>query len=132
MFFTLEKLKHLTWPTLTMVKIIQFPFIERFEFIFIFTWLFAVTAVACIYLWSAIRSLKLTISKVKSSHLLVGLLGIFLFINSFLIDLRFSFFWTKILTHSGFIFLFGYIPLLFLIAVIKGKLAKKRKQAEGA
>ncbi|WP_428912431.1 GerAB/ArcD/ProY family transporter [Niallia sp. Krafla_26] len=125
LFFTMGKLNRLTWPTLTMVKIIQFPFIERFEFIFIFTWLLSVIAGACIYLWSAIRSIKLTIPKIKSTHLLIFLLGIFLFINSFLIDLQFSFLWSKIYMHTGHILLFGYIPLLFIIALIKGKLAKK-------
>ncbi len=121
MFFSLGKLKHLTWPTLTMIKIIQFPFLERFEFIFIFTWLLVVMPVICIYLWSAIRSMKLTISKVKPTYLLIGLLAVFYFVNSKLLGIEVSYFLVNIYAYSGRIFLFCYIPILFLIAVIRKK-----------
>ncbi len=124
-FYSLGKLEQLTWPTLTMIKIIQFPFIERFEFIFIFTWLLVLMPVICIYLWSAIRSLKLTIPKIKATYLLIGLLVIFHFVNSELIEIQFSQLWFKIYSYSGSIFLFFYIPFLFVIAVVRKKLKAK-------
>lgn len=125
MYFTQGKLEHLTWPTLTMIKIIKFPFLERFEFIFIFTWLLVVMPVICIYLWSAIRSIKMTIPKVKPTYVLIGLLAIFYFVNSQLIEIEFSHFLTHVTTYSGLVFLFGYIPLLFMIAVVRKKLKNK-------
>jgi spore germination protein (amino acid permease) len=124
MFFTQGKLEHLTWPTLTMIKIIQFPFLERFEFIFIFTWLLVVMPVICIYLWSAIRSIKLTIPNVKATYVLVGLLAVFHFVNSELIEIQYSHLMDQIFGYSGLIFLFCYIPLLFLISVVRKKLKK--------
>lgn len=121
-FFPLGKLERLTWPTLTMIKIIKLPFLERFEFIFIFTWLLAVMPVICIYLWSAIRSIKMTIPKIKPTYVLIGILVVFHFVNSMLIDIQFSFIWARLYANYGTIFLFGYIPLLFLIAVVRKKL----------
>lgn len=127
MFFTQGKLEHLTWPTLTMIKIIKFPFLERFEFIFIFTWLLVVMPVICIYLWSAIRLVKGTIPKVKPTYTLAVLLVVFHFVNSELIDIELTYFFDGFVSYSGLIFLFGYIPLLFIIAVVKQKLKKKQK-----
>lgn len=122
-FFTEGKLEQLTWPTLDMIKIIQFPFLERFEFIFIFTWLLVVMPVICVYLWSAVRSIKLTFPKLKQTYLLAGILVVFHLVNSELIEIQFLHLWTKIYYYCGFIFLFCYIPFLFLIAVVR----KKRK-----
>lgn len=122
LFFSQGKLEHLTWPTLTMIKIITFPFLERFEFIFIFTWLLVVMPVICITMWSAIRSIKLTIPKAKPTYLLVGLLVIFHFVNVQLNEIQYSIPFAKTVSYSGLVFLFGYIPLLFLIAVIRKKM----------
>jgi spore germination protein (amino acid permease) len=119
MFFTQGKLEHLSWPTLTMIKIIQFPFLERFEFIFIFTWLLVVMPVISVNLWAAIRSIKLTTSKAKPTYILVVLLAIFHFINSELIEIQYSHLMAKIVEYSGLIFLFCYIPLLFIISVVR-------------
>ncbi|SER54468.1 spore germination protein (amino acid permease) [Gracilibacillus ureilyticus] len=125
MFFSLGKLEHLTWPTLTMIKIIQFPFLERFEFIFIFTWLLVVMPVICIYLWSAIRSVKMTFPKVKQSFVLIGLLIVFHFVNSELIEMHFSYIMAQIIGTSGLVLLLCYIPLLFLIALVKKKMKNR-------
>jgi len=122
MFFTEGKLEHLTWPTLTMIKIIKFPFLERFEFIFIFTWLLVVLPVICINLWAAIRSIKLTIPRAKPTYLLVAVLVIFHFVNQQLTEIEYSHRMAKIVSYSGLLFLFGYIPFLFLLAVIRKKL----------
>jgi spore germination protein (amino acid permease) len=124
LFFTQEKLTHLAWPTLTMIKIMQFPFLERFEFIFIFTWLLVIMPVICIYLWSAIRSIKSTIPKAKATYVLVGLLAVFHFINSYFVEIQYSQFLSKLVRYSGLFFLFCYIPFLFLIAVVRKKLKK--------
>jgi spore germination protein (amino acid permease) len=124
MFFTQGKLENLTWPTLTMIKIIQLPFLERIEFIFIFTWLLVVMPVICIYVWSAIRSIKLTIPKWKPTYILVGVLAIFYFVNSQFVDIQVSYKMSSIVSYSGLILLFGYIPLVFLISFFRNRFKK--------
>lgn len=129
MFFTQGKLKLLTWPTLTMIKIISFPFMERFEFIFIFTWLFVIVSVICIYVWSAVRAVKLTFSKVKPTYVLFLFIGSYFFYSSFLEDIYYTKLLIKIVKYNGIIFLYGYIPLLFVISVIKVKLKNRKQQS---
>ncbi len=124
LFFSQGKLVHLTWPTLTMIKIISFPFLERFEFIFIFTWLLVIMPVICIYLWSAIRTIKLTIPKAKPTFILIGLLAIYHFVNSYFVEMEFSLLLGEIVNYSGLVFLFGYIPFLFIVSIVRKKLKK--------
>ncbi|WP_071392888.1 GerAB/ArcD/ProY family transporter [Bacillus tuaregi] len=128
LFFSQGKLQHLTWPTLTMIKIIRLPFLERFEFIFIFTWLLVVMPVICTYLWSAVRCMKATIPKLKPTYILVGFLLIFHYVNSQLVEIHYSSVMEKYIGYSGLILLFCYIPFLFLIAIIRKKMTKKRKR----
>ncbi|MEH7388042.1 GerAB/ArcD/ProY family transporter [Bacillus sp. JJ1521] len=127
MFFTQGKLQHLTWPTLTMIKIIQFSFLERFEFIFIFTWLLVVIPVICIYLWSAVRAIKFTIPKIKQTYILLFLLALYLYTNSFLIDMYYTQLIGKIVMYSGTAFIYGYIPLIFFICMIRNSFKKLMK-----
>jgi len=124
MFFTQEKLEHLTWPTLQMIKFIQFPFLERFEFIFIFTWLLVVMPVICVSLWASIRTIKLTIPNLKPTFILIVFLLIFNYVNGVLTQLEFSLKLATFTSMSGLFIILVYIPLLFIIAVIKNKLAK--------
>lgn len=118
MFFSQGKLQRLEWPTLTMIKIIQFPFLERFEFIFIFTWLLAVMPVICIYLWSAIRCIKCTIPKIKPTYILLGLLIVFFIANIKFIDIKYDNLLAKMTLYSGLAFLFCYVPILFVISIV--------------
>jgi hypothetical protein len=82
--------------------------------------------VVCIYLWSAIRSIKITIPKAKATYILIGLLAVFHFVNSQLIEIEFTHTLARVVSYSGLIFLFGYIPFLFMIAVIRNKIKKAR------
>ncbi|MCH6267343.1 MULTISPECIES: GerAB/ArcD/ProY family transporter [Neobacillus] len=124
-FFTQGKLKLLTWPTLTMIKIISFPFLERFEFIFLFTWLLVIIPPICLYLWASIRAIKLTFINIKPTWALFFFLLCYFLYDSILVDMYFTQVLTKLFSYSGFIFLFGYIPLLFIIAFIKTKIKNR-------
>ncbi|WP_453991234.1 GerAB/ArcD/ProY family transporter [Bacillus nitroreducens] len=128
MFFIQGKITHLTWPTLTMIKIIQFPFLERFEFIFIFTFLLVIMPVMCIYLWSAVRAVKVTFPKFKPTYILLFLLAIKIIVNSRFIDLFYTHLIKELVTYSSTAFMFGYIPLLFIISLIR-QFIKKNKSA---
>nr|WP_309101502.1 GerAB/ArcD/ProY family transporter [Fredinandcohnia onubensis] len=127
MFFSQGKIHHLTWPTLTMIKIIQFPFLERFEFIFIFTWLLVIIPVISLYLWSTIRSIKVTLPKIKPTYILLFLLTVYVFVNSQLTDIYYTQLIQKMVDISSSAFLFGYIPVLFIVSVIR-QFIKKHKE----
>ncbi|PGY08295.1 GerAB/ArcD/ProY family transporter [Bacillus sp. AFS031507] len=57
-YFSHGQLEHTIWPTLIMSKIINFAFVERFEYIYIFTWLLVILPPCCIALWGGVRILK--------------------------------------------------------------------------
>lgn len=57
-YFSHGQLEHTIWPTLIMTKIIRFSFIERFEYVYIFTWLLVILPPCCVALWSGVRILK--------------------------------------------------------------------------
>jgi spore germination protein (amino acid permease) len=129
MFFTQGKLKLLTWPTLTMIKIISFPFLERIEFIFIFTWLFVILPVICIYLWSAVRAVKITLPRIKPTLILLLFIASYYLYSSLLVDIFYTDLLTNVVKYSGFTFLYGYIPLLFIISIVKAMLKKRKTNA---
>jgi spore germination protein (amino acid permease) len=125
MYFTQGKLQHLSWPTLSIIKMIQLPFLERFEFIFIFTWLLVFVPVVCTYLWSSVRIIKLTFKRLTPTFILFFLVGSYFLITSTVEDIIFKQLLGKVVSHSGLIFLFGYIPLLFMISLIKSMISKR-------
>lgn len=129
MFFTQGKLEKLTWPTLTMIKILHFPFLERIEFLFIFTWLLVIMPPICLGLWSAIRIIKLTMPKAKPTFVLIALLVLFYMVNSELLDVQFSHLFIQVGATIGKAFIFGYILLLFPVALVKKRLKARANRS---
>lgn len=125
LYFNQEVLQHIPWATLMMVKIVQFSFVERFEYIFIFIWLLVILPPLCISLWSCSRIAKRTFSiQPKVS------IGIFLFlIGVTSISLKEFENIDKLTNFNGnvgFYFLYIYIPLLLVIKLIKNGFIKSK------
>ncbi|UOQ93369.1 spore germination protein [Halobacillus shinanisalinarum] len=78
-YFTHEQLKELIWPTLMLWKIIELPFMDRFEYIGIATWFYIILPNISLYLWGGSRIVKriTTISQERIS--IFFLLVIFVF-----------------------------------------------------
>ena len=53
MYYSQGQLHHTIWPTLTMLKIIKVPFIQRFEYIIIFIWFLIILPNLCLTIWSS-------------------------------------------------------------------------------
>ena len=58
MFFPVEAIDQLIWASLNMWKIIEMPFVERFEYIGIATWFVIMLPNVCLYLWISGQMLK--------------------------------------------------------------------------
>jgi spore germination protein (amino acid permease) len=132
MYYTQGKLQHLSWPTLSMIKSIQLPFLERFEFIFIFTWLLVFIPVVCTYLWSSVRIIKRTFRKLTPTFILFLLLGSYFMITSTIEDILFKQMVGKVVSYSGLVFLYGYIPFLFIISLIKSMIGKRKAEHQSS
>ncbi len=57
-FFSEKQLASAIWAYLSMIKIIQFPFIERFEYIIVSVWAFFILPNVSFTLWGVSRGIK--------------------------------------------------------------------------
>lgn len=125
LYFSQGHLTHSLWPTLEMTKIIEIQFLERFEFLFIFSWFMIIIPTVCIPLWCCTRIMK-RVCKVRPRWSLALVLS-FLFIASLLVNDQlkvgalgsFS-------SLTGLYFVYAYIPLLFILYHIAERIKLKR------
>ncbi|WP_413375028.1 GerAB/ArcD/ProY family transporter [Alkalihalobacillus sp. 1P02AB] len=117
-YFSLEQIIHYRWPTLEMIKIFDLPFIERFEYIFIFCWLIVIIPTICVPLWSICRMNKKAFNIKPRITLMISL--VVLLFGSILIDNHIKIEATsELVSNIGFYFIYLYIPFLFFIRVVK-------------
>ncbi|MGX4586307.1 GerAB/ArcD/ProY family transporter [Paenibacillus chitinolyticus] len=77
-YFSGGQLIHTIWPTLTLLKIVEFPFIERVEYITVSLYLIGILPNVMLYVWSASRGIpKMSPLKEKAALYLVV---VFLFV----------------------------------------------------
>ncbi|MCQ6562762.1 GerAB/ArcD/ProY family transporter [Paenibacillus mendelii] len=123
MFFSQEQLKDEMWPTLTLFKFVEFPFMERVEFIGATFQLSRVTPILSLYLWSALQTSKQQFRFSKRRMLPVYL--VIVFIGSLMFhDVQQVLKSYSIIGQVGFVLLFVYVPLLIIVTrwlPVKGK-----------
>jgi spore germination protein AB len=123
-YFSEGQLEKTVWATLTMWKIVQMPFVERFEYIGIANWNLIILPNLCIAIWCSSRILKRTIHiKQKKGAILIALLCV---VCVTLIKTRNQINMLNDLTGNiGFYMNYIYIPCLFVIILIVKKVRKK-------
>lgn len=126
-YFSEEQIIRNIWATLTMLKIVQLPFVERIEYVAISSWLFVILPNLCLFMWSASRAAKRVFKK-KQRPLLVVLL-ILVCVGCCLIKTREQIdMMSNYISEIGFYLIFGYIPFLFVFSTILYRI-KGRKSA---
>ncbi|MGG1678296.1 GerAB/ArcD/ProY family transporter [Neobacillus sp. NRS-1170] len=123
-YFSEGQLQKSIWSTLTMWKIVEMPFVERFEYIGIANWNIIILPNFCIALWCASRILK-RVTKIKQKYgvLLISLV-VLITINLFKSREQIN----TLIDYTGkisFYINFVYIPLLFFLVLIVKKVKKK-------
>lgn len=117
-YFSEDQLSHIIWPTLTMIKTNQLPFIERFEYIVISLWLLIIIPNISLNIWAACRGVKRVFNMKKHFSLILFLA--LLFIVSELFDDRKSIkYLAMFYSDIGKYFTYFYIPLLFVIIHVR-------------
>lgn len=124
-YFNQDVLKHLPWPTLMMVKIVKFSFIERFEYVFIFIWLLVIISPICISLWACTRIVKRTFSIPPKATLLFLLIAEMI-ASVYLQEFRSIDYLVQITSNAGIGFVYVYLPLLLIIKWIKSHFMKHK------
>lgn len=122
-YFPEDQLQKNIWSTLTMWKIIEMPFVERFEYIGIANWAIIILPNICIALWCASRLTK-QIFSIKQRKSLPFIAVIILVGTSFLLTRNHINILLDWVGQIGFYFNFVYIPMLFFTLLIVKKVKK--------
>ncbi|MEC1891255.1 GerAB/ArcD/ProY family transporter [Cytobacillus firmus] len=126
-YFSEDQLSKQIWPSLTMWKIVEMPFVERFEYIGIANWNLIILPNVCISVWIASRLIKRVFNIRQKAGVFFVVAAVLSIIN--FLDTR-----KEINTLNdyvgkmGFIFNFIYIPLLFAAVMMTKKLKKGKKK----
>lgn len=117
-FYSQQQLELTIWPTLTMTSIVQFPFIQRFEYIYVSWWAIIILPNITISLWAASRGFK-RLFNVKQKYPLWGMSFFILLINIFIFDTESLYVLNKIINPYYLLFLILYLPFLLIVLYIK-------------
>ncbi|SFM39361.1 spore germination protein (amino acid permease) [Gracilibacillus orientalis] len=123
-YYNDQQIQLISWPTLQLWKVINFPIVERFEYVGIGLHFIAIIATSCLYFWASIqcfhRLTNFSFRKMSIFFSLIGFSSIF-FIHNFLMIEKI----TTFISRAGVILLFAYIPLLYLCHKIVSGVKKK-------
>ncbi|MDQ6421688.1 GerAB/ArcD/ProY family transporter [Paenibacillus sp. LHD-117] len=130
-YFNMDQLEGTVWPTLILSKIIRLPFLERFDYIYVFTWLVVVLPMCSLMIWCGTRILKKTV-RLKGSYAL-WLTGAGAFAGCVAlrnpIDIEQA---QVFLGEIGLYLFLAYIPLLFVLVSIRRWRGRQANSNESA
>ncbi|MDR7071243.1 GerAB/ArcD/ProY family transporter [Fictibacillus barbaricus] len=128
-FFSQEQLARNIWATLSMVKIVQVSFVERFDYIFVSVWCLVILPNITLAIWCSSRVAKLMLN-VRQHYTLIVVLAIALF-TCILLNTRFKINMLNNYTNKiGFYLAISYIPILFIATFIRKLMKKKGANSE--
>ncbi|MCP3026827.1 GerAB/ArcD/ProY family transporter [Halobacillus sp. A5] len=115
-YYSEEQLEHVTWGTISLWKIVEFPFIERFEYIGIALWVYVIVPNICLAMWGASRIPK-RLFNANQKLMIVVYCAILYILTLFLDDREIVEKINTFTSQVGFYVLL-YIPLLFVITKV--------------
>lgn len=127
-YFSGGQLERTIWGTLSLFKIVRFPFIERFEYVAITFWVLLILPNLMLYMWAATRGISRIFNKKEqkvSWKLLVFVLLTLLYpLTRIQINMMNDYF-----ARGALYIVFVYPFLLFAAVLIKKKFFRKRDEA---
>lgn len=123
-FFSRKQIEQSIWPTLTMWKVVEFPMIERFEYVGIATWLFMILPNICLGIWASSRIFKRTFPMKMRTGMYISVIICLLVTPLFKTTIQIEM--LKTLTAQlGLGITFGYVPLLCILTLITKRVKNK-------
>ncbi|MCP3032417.1 spore germination protein [Halobacillus sp. A1] len=116
LYFSEEQLQYVTWGTISLWKIVEFPFIERFEYIGIALWMYVIVPNVCLALWGASRIPRRLFN--INQKITVGLFCVALYILILLFDDRQRVEQLNVFANDVGFYVLLYIPVIFLLSKI--------------
>ncbi|RDI38002.1 GerAB/ArcD/ProY family transporter [Falsibacillus pallidus] len=119
------------WATLYMWKIVSMPFVERFEYIGITSWVLVILPNVCLSLWAAVNGsakiFKISPKIMLFIFMLLALICCTLLNGKNQIELL-----NKYLSLAGLILISMYLPVLLIITKIIAKVRRGRSLKSGS
>jgi spore germination protein AB len=125
-YFSPEQLEKNIWASLSILKIVQLPFVERVEYIGIASWIIVILPNVCIALWASSRIAKRIFKRSQRSSLILILMITLIIVNQLKTRQQVNFL-NELTANTGFYLLYVYIPILFAISFIYYKLKEKKE-----
>lgn len=122
-YYSEEQLKQVVWGTISTWKIVEFPFIERFEFVGIAMWLYVILPNICLGIWGATRIPK-RVFNMKQKHFVL-ILCLCLYFPAVMIDGRPVISAVNNISGQLGSYILMYIPILLVLKVISDKVRKQ-------
>lgn len=115
-YYSEEQLGKLIWATLTLWKIVDLPFVERFEYVGIAIWVTVVLSNLCLSSWAAYYGFNRLFSLSANARFTMVVLGLIMLFGCVFLTTRAQIdLLNSIMARFGFYFFYAYIPFLFLI-----------------
>lgn len=128
-FFSGEQLERTIWATLSLFSNIRLPFLERVELITVCFWMIIILPNLCLYAWSAFRGMK-RMANISEMKFILGMFSL-IFIGSFFIETRSEIYdFNNKFGYIAFVIVLFYPMVLYLIALIKKSVSKRRAGKE--
>lgn len=105
------------WPSLTMWKIVELPFVERFEYIGISSWSLIILPNICLAFWASSRGMR-QLFKFSQRKALIGIMLITIVINHFLKEREHIEIFNTYVSYIGIVLCALYLPFLLTVIFI--------------
>jgi hypothetical protein len=125
-YYSGEQLEKTIWATLSLFKIIQFPNLERFEFFAVSMWLVIILPNILFMMWAASRGMK-KITKIKQRKIVVWCAVVLIGLTSIFNRRVENNAYIDAVGLYGFIVVFVYTVILFLIVFIRNRFLASRR-----
>ncbi|MBT2686857.1 GerAB/ArcD/ProY family transporter [Bacillus sp. ISL-47] len=126
-FFSENQISRHTWATLSLWKIVELPFVERFEYIGITSWVLIILPNICLSVWASTKGVQ-TIFNIKPQKVVVVSVIILLIVlgSTVVIEGRENIEkLNKYMSLLGLWLVFVYIPILTLLSFLLSKIRRR-------
>ncbi|MGE8078693.1 GerAB/ArcD/ProY family transporter [Peribacillus loiseleuriae] len=123
-FYSETQISRYVWATLSFWSIVQVPFVERFEYIGIATWVIFILPNICLFIWAATKGTTV-LFKVKPNKISFLFLVILIVVSLLLKNREHINTTLNYMSRAGLYLYMIYIPILLCISSIMSKVRKR-------
>ncbi|MDP1460074.1 GerAB/ArcD/ProY family transporter [Bacillus wiedmannii] len=122
-FFSEKQLSHVIWSQLSMIKIIEFPFLESINQLVIAGYALSMITSIILPLWAATRGMR-EVFHIRQKYILIGVLILSIIISMLLKDRHTTNTFVSLVSSFSLYLMYVYIPILCMLVYIKVKIKK--------